>query len=165
MSQTNKRWTQEEVDVIVRKIFHGLRSVPDRTVVAGSWRRGCDNIGDIDLVVLDIDIDKVRKWFKKYADSVIVRKYDGAIIGGFMDGIRVEFYVTTLDSFGATLQFATGSAQHNIRLRIKAKRMGLKLSDKGIFDRETGEKLGGKTEKEIYEILQEPYPRPHERNE
>jgi DNA polymerase (family 10) len=163
MSKVPERHSLEEVDKLVQIMKNEIGS--EKFEVAGSYRRRCQNVGDMDVVVLEKYVECIRDWLKLRASELQIRKYDKAIIGGWVNGIRIELYVCNESSWSGTLQFATGSASHNVRLRAKAKMMGLKLSDKGLFDRQTGEQIAGKTEMEIYEKLGEKYPAPSERSE
>src|SRR5690606_14075576 len=59
--------------------------------------------------------------------------------------------------FGACLQYFTGSKEHNVALRERAKRMGFKISEYGLFDTESGDRVAGREECEIYEKLRLPW--------
>jgi DNA polymerase (family 10) len=66
-------------------------------------------------------------------------------------GFQVDLRVVPREDFGAALLYFTGSKEHNVMLRAKAKRLGLKLNEYGIY---RGEKrLGGRSEEEIYKVL------------
>ena len=73
------------------------------------------------------------------------------------DGIQVDLRVVDEDSFGAALQYFTGSKQHSIRLREMAVKAGLKLNEYGVFKEPGDKKIGGKTEEEMYKALKLPW--------
>lgn len=121
--------------------------------VAGSVRRKSKIIGDIDVCIIPEDYENFLSWFKNWADKLNRRKKDWQIIGGEKQGVRIELYIGKPDTFGALLQYATGTFQHNIRLRNKAREKGWKLNQYGLFDRITGQIIAGKNEEEIYQKL------------
>lgn len=79
-------------------------------------------------------------------------------------GIPVDVYYTSEESWGAFQMFLTGSAAYNIMMRAKAKAKGFKLSQYGLYNRETGELVASKTEQEIYKALNLEYKPPMERS-
>src|SRR5260370_284479 len=68
-------------------------------------------------------------------------------------GLQVDLRVIPLDCWGAALQYFTGSQAHNVRIREMAVRKKLKLSEYGLFDAATGEKIVSRTEEEVYHRL------------
>ena len=79
------------------------------------------------------------------------------------NGLQVDLRVVGLEEFGTALQYFTGSKAHNVKVREHAVRMGLKLSEYGLF--RAGERIAGSTEEEVYTALgmQTP-PAPRERH-
>ena len=132
--------------------------------VAGSLRRKKPTVGDIDLVVHKDVLIFARRVLEKLADPVVYRKYDGAVVGGWIDGMKVEIVATDNYGFGACLMYRTGSAQLNIVQRSRAKTQGFLLNEKGLFDRETNEYVAGATEKDVYEALDFEWLEPVERS-
>jgi DNA polymerase/3'-5' exonuclease PolX len=121
--------------------------------VAGSLRRMASEVGDIDLVVRDDALACVRRSLNQLSDPAIFRKRDGEIIGGWIDGIKVEVVSTTKEGWGACLMYRTGSAQLNIIQRATAKAKGFLLNEKGLWDRDTGEYVCGEGERGVYEAV------------
>src|SRR4030067_2973859 len=72
------------------------------------------------------------------------------------DGIQVDLRVVEESSFGAALQYLTGSKEHNIKLREMASRAGLKINEYGVFRESDGKRIGGKLEGEVYKLLGPP---------
>src|SRR3989338_11677783 len=69
------------------------------------------------------------------------------------ENIQVDLRVVEEDSVGAALAYFTGSKAHNIKLREMAVKKGLKINEYGIFDSNTGKKIGGKREEDVYRAL------------
>jgi len=126
----------------------------DSIEVAGSIRRWKETVKDIDILTTSKLPQKVMEVFVKnpHVSRVLAQ---GATKSSIItdDGIQVDLRVVDADSFGAALQYFTGSKQHNIKLREMAVRAGLKINEYGVF-REPGEKkIGGKNEGDIYKAL------------
>src|SRR5207244_4240251 len=78
-----------------------------------------------------------------------------AKVGG--DGLQVDVRALPRESFGAAMQYFTGSKDHNVAIRMRAVRMGLKLSEYGLFRVEDEARLAGETEAGIYEAIGLPW--------
>jgi len=119
---------------------------------AGSLRRWKETIGDIDILTTGRNGARIIKTFIKFpkAERVLAAgKTKGSII--VEGGIQVDLRIVEPKSYGAALQYFTGSKAHNIKLRNIAKAKGLKLSEYGVF---RGKKMvAGKTEQDIYKLL------------
>jgi len=119
---------------------------------AGSLRRMRENIGDIDILATGPNPEKIVHTFTHLPEvkeilasgetkaSVIVER-----------GIQIDLRVVEEDSYGAALQYFTGSKGHNIHLRGIAKARGIKINEYGMFKGE--KKIGGKEEKDVYRVL------------
>jgi DNA polymerase (family 10) len=139
-----------------------------RVSIAGSLRRGCETIGDLDLLCEATDGERVVKAFTtlplvkrvlaegKTKGSVIIERRDGV-------EIQADCRVVPGESFGAALQYFTGSKEHNVRLRELAGKRKLKLNEYGLFD---GEKMiAGAEEEQIYKKLSVPMVPPEARED
>jgi DNA polymerase (family 10) len=119
---------------------------------AGSLRRMKENIGDIDILATGADYEKIVYAFTHLPEvrEVLASGETKAsvIVEG---GTQIDLRVVEEDSYGAALQYFTGSKGHNIRLRGIAKAKGIKINEYGVF--KGGEKIGGKEEKEVYRSL------------
>jgi len=121
--------------------------------VAGSLRRMKETIGDIDILVTSPKPEIVTKTFTTLPEvSKILAKGKTKSMVILKNGIQADVRVVDDASFGAALQYFTGSKDHNIKLREIAIRKGYKLNEYGLFKR-TGRKIAGKTEGEIYKKL------------
>lgn len=120
----------------------------------GSARRMAETVGDLDILVSSEKPLKVVKRFISMPNVTRViskgRMRSTVILG---KGVQVDLRVVPPESYGAALQYFTGSKEHNIKLRTIAKNKGLKLSECGLFERETGRRVAGEDEKEIYRHL------------
>jgi DNA polymerase (family 10) len=138
----------------------------ERAEVAGSIRRWRETIGDVDVLVASESGEAVVEAFTDWpdADSVIEAGTSKASVRA--GGVRVDLRVVVPEEFGAALQYFTGSKEHNVHLRNVAIDRGLKINEYGIFDvsdvenvddgQRVGERLGGRTEEEIYGALDLP---------
>jgi DNA polymerase (family 10) len=119
---------------------------------AGSLRRFQETVGDIDLMGTADNADEAIHAFttlpqvKEVLASGTTKA--SVLVSG---GLQVDLRIVDHDSFGSTLQYFTGNKQHNINLRERAHRMGLKLSEYGITNLETGELEKFATEEAFYQ--------------
>lgn len=132
--------------------------VVDEIEVAGSIRRGRETIGDIDIVVSTRQFEDRDAIFDRFVElpevgDVLVRG-DTKTSARLRSGIQVDVRVVTPDQFGAALHYFTGSKEHHIKLRTRAKKRGLKINEYGVFPRGADEPVAGRTEEEIYEVLE-----------
>ena len=141
---------------ISERILKRLRTHPavKRADAAGSLRRMRDTIGDIDLLVASEDPTKVMDFFCHLPEVVrILAKGSTKSSVIVKTGLQVDIRVVTPEQYGSALQYFTGSKEHSVHLRDIAKKRGFKISEYGIFEVETGKRLGGATEEEIYQEL------------
>ncbi len=120
---------------------------------AGSLRRFKETIGDIDILVSSEKPDKVMDAFSSMPEvsEVLAKgKTKSSVI--MENRVQSDLRVVPAESFGAALQYFTGSKQHNVRVREKASAMGLKLNEYGVF-KPSGEKIAGETEEGVYEKI------------
>ncbi|MFC5218426.1 DNA polymerase/3'-5' exonuclease PolX [Streptomyces coerulescens] len=130
----------------------------ERCAYAGSLRRSRETIGDIDILVAAKKAAPVMRAFTElpYVSEVIAHgeKKTSVRTG---KGLQVDLRVVPPDSWGAAMQYFTGSKAHNIRTREMAVHQKLKLSEYGLFDTETGEKIVSRTEEDVYARLGLPW--------
>ena len=139
--------TAEELDAYLRQ-FRGV----ERVTPAGSLRRGRETVGDLDLLVTGRNLGGLAEHFVKFprVAQVLVKGEDKAS-AKLANGMQVDVRMLAPESYGAALQYFTGSKEHNVALRDRAKRRGWKLSEYGLFE---GEKvLASRAEEEIYQKL------------
>ncbi|HUB38231.1 MAG TPA: DNA polymerase/3'-5' exonuclease PolX [Streptosporangiaceae bacterium] len=125
-----------------------------RIAAAGSLRRAAESVGDVDVLAAAVDSAPLMAALTAMPESAEViasGPTKTSIRTG--TGLQVDLRVVQLDSWGAALQYFTGSQHHNIRIRELAVRRKLKLSEYGLFDAGSGELIVSRTEEEVYERL------------
>jgi DNA polymerase (family 10) len=135
---------------------------------AGSLRRGKETIGDVDLVVTmrpkrdkQADVDEVAAHILKYPgiDQTLAHGENKvSIVLG--NGLQVDVRLLKKDSLGAALLYFTGSKEHNVVLRGRARDMGWTLNEYALTTLKSGRFVAGKTEHDIYAKLQLDYIEP-----
>jgi len=142
----------------VRRIIGELGKLPQisRVSMAGSIRRMKETVGDVDILatsskpkeVMDffIGMPGITKVWAKGPTKSSIR---------FRDGLDCDLRIVGKESFGAALQYFTGSKEHNILTRRIARKKGLKLNEYGVYKGER--KIAGETEEGVYEAIGLPY--------
>ncbi|MCD6452501.1 MAG: DNA polymerase/3'-5' exonuclease PolX [Acidobacteria bacterium] len=123
---------------------------------AGSLRRMRETVGDLDILATGTDPKEIIDTFVSLPPVVEVLA-SGTTKGSVIvsSGMQIDLRVVPEDSYGAALQYFTGSKAHNIHLRNIAKDRGLKINEYGVFRGE--EKIAGKEEEEVYAALSLPF--------
>lgn len=125
-------------------------------VVAGSYRRACETVGDLDLLAVARDGAAVTQRFADY-DEVrrVLARGPTRATAILHSGIQVDLRVVPRASFGAALHYFTGNKAHNIAVRRLGQRRGLKINEYGVFRGER--RIAGRTEAEVYRSVGLPY--------
>ena len=133
------------------------RFITEEYAIAGSLRRKEETVGDVDIIVSE-SLDAIMKRFEK---DIKVKKVNGGEKKMDVDykGMRFNIYHSELGSWGAMLFFLTGPAGYNIAYRKRAKMMGLKLDQYGLWNR-YNELIASRTEENIYKALGKLYKEP-----
>jgi DNA polymerase (family 10) len=119
---------------------------------AGSLRRMRENIGDIDILATGPNHKRIVHTFTHLPEVREILASGGTKASVIVEGgVQIDLRVVEEDSYGAALQYFTGSKGHNIHLRGIAKAKGIKINEYGVFKGE--KKIGGKEEKNVYEAL------------
>jgi len=141
----------ESLMAYLRKV-RGVKQVE----VAGSLRRMKETVGDLDLLVAATGDSPVMEQFTRYEDvAEMVSKGPtrGTVI--LKSGMQVDLRVLPEESYGAALQYFTGSKAHNIVIRRMAQEQGLKINEYGVF---RGDKrIAGETEESVYQAVGLPW--------
>lgn len=123
-----------------------------RVVVAGSVRRRKETIGDVDILAISDKPARVMDFFVHMPEVVAVTAHgETKSAVKLKSGMDVDLRVVPAESYGAALNYFTGSKDHNVALRELAMKHGWKLNEYGLF--KGGKMIAGKTEEEIYEKL------------
>ncbi len=124
--------------------------------IAGSLRRGKETIGDIDILGISDRPEEASDTFASLPDvEEVLAKGPKKTSVRLADGIQVDLRIVPAESFGAALQYFTGSQAHNIRLRERAVSLGFKLNEYGVFKGK--ERVAGRDEAEVYKALGLPW--------
>jgi len=153
------RFSLDAADVVAEKLIAHLQGVPDveKITPAGSLRRGRETVGDLDVLVTGkagaderqraTAIDQVLR-FPGILD--VVAKGENKVSFKLRSGMQVDVRLLPPDSFGAALQYFTGSKSHNIALRQRALKLGYTLSEYGLVRVKDEKRVAGKSEDEVY---------------
>jgi DNA polymerase (family 10) len=122
--------------------------------IAGSLRRMKETIGDLDILACSKNPDVIMEHFVHYPEVVqVLAKGTTKSSVLLNDNLQVDLRVVEEKSYGAALQYFTGSKDHNVILRGLAIKKGFKLNEYGLFDKTTEKYIAGKTEEEIYKKI------------
>lgn len=156
------RLTWADADKFAQAIRAWMSGCPEveKLEVAGSYRRGRDTIGDLDFLAVSSQPEIVMDRFAAFPDAVsVIGRGPTKISLRLADGLQVDLRVVPAQSFGAALQYFTGSKDHNIVVRGRAKDRGLKINEYGVY-RVEGKRetlVAGATEEEVYATLDLPW--------
>lgn len=161
-----------EVDVVAQSLVAFLKAGEgiDQIEVAGSYRRGKETIGDLDLLVVSTIPNTVMDRFAQFEEvEKILGRGETKMSVRLYKGLQVDLRVVPAESFGAALQYFTGSKEHNVVLRGLAKDKGLKVNEYGVFRIEKGQSsdegkaestetyIAGRSEEEVYHAIDLPW--------
>jgi DNA polymerase (family 10) len=125
-----------------------------RLSLAGSLRRRKETIGDIDILASSDSPNEIMEYFVKYSDvQRVLLKGSTKTSVILNDNLQVDLRVVKDESYGAALQYFTGSKEHNVKMRSIAIKKGFKLNEYGLFDKQSENYIVGKNEDEIYRKL------------
>jgi DNA polymerase (family X) len=201
------RFLRSEAVQLLRPLLEHMETAPgvDRLEVAGSYRRGCETVGDIDLLAVlreeagDEAGDAAgeaagegaggdegseagedggdeagkragegtgsppgRAAMEHFTKAPGVSRVEmsgdtrGSVVLG--SGLSVDLRIVPEESYGAALHYFTGSKEHNVQLRGRARERGLRISEYGVFrDDDSEERVGGRTEEEVFASVEVPW--------
>jgi DNA polymerase (family 10) len=134
-----------------------LESSAERVAYAGSLRRMKEVVHDIDILAASNNIEQTMQAFlgMPFIQEVLAQGGTKASVR-VQDDLQVDLRVVELKSWGAAMHYFTGSKAHNIRMRERAIKQGLKLNEYGLFDA-NDQYVAGTTEDDIFETLGLPY--------
>ncbi|MGW1054009.1 DNA polymerase/3'-5' exonuclease PolX [Streptomyces sp. NPDC002521] len=129
-----------------------------RCAYAGSLRRMRETVGDLDVLVAAKRSDRFMAALCELpATAEVIARGTKKTSVRTAKGLQVDLRVVPPESWGAAMQYFTGSKAHNIRTRTIAVHQGLKLSEYGLFDAESGDSLASRSEEEVYARLGLPW--------
>ena len=160
--QLTGRFLLDTADQIAQKMIALLSKLPgvEKVTPAGSLRRGRETVGDLDLLVTgkcctsESQRDKVIDEIVNFPGILeVLAKGENKVSVKLRSGMQVDVRILPPESFGAALQYFTGSKHHNVSLRQRALKQGYTLNEYGLVRMEDEKRVAGKTEEEIYKKL------------
>jgi DNA polymerase (family 10) len=128
-------------------------------IVAGSYRRRMETVGDLDILVTNTQDSDVMQRFIEYEDvKKVISKGPTRSTVQLRFGLQVDLRAVAEESYGAALHYFTGSKAHNIAVRQMGVKRGLKINEYGVFKGE--KRVAGRTEEEVYRQVGLPYIEP-----
>ncbi len=127
-----------------------------RIEAAGSYRRRKETVGDLDFLAVADDAAQAMDHLAAYADvAEILVRGDTKMSVRLRRSLQVDLRIVPAESFGAALQYFTGSKQHNVVLRSRARKQGLKINEYGVYRGE--QPIAGCEEEDVYAALGLPW--------
>jgi DNA polymerase (family 10) len=155
--QRSGRFLLSYAENMAGELIQALSQTPgvDSITPAGSLRRGRETVGDLDLLVTGPNATAVLDTFLAFprVDEVLARGENKASAKVGREGLQVDVRALPPGTFGAAMQYFTGSKDHNVAVRTRAVKQGLKLSEYGLFRVEDDARIAGETESDLYEAL------------
>jgi len=160
------RFLLDAAEAQAEKIIEHLRSYPgvERITPAGSLRRGRETVGDLDILVTGqaCSEDEARQALIDHVIKLpglmdIIARGENKVSFRMRGGMQVDVRLLSPDSFGAALQYFTGSKAHNVALRQRALKMGFTLSEYSLARLDNEKVVAARTEEEIYAKLKLDY--------
>src|SRR5271168_1609308 len=160
------RFHLDDAEIAAEKIIAYLKEFPgppfpaiDRVTPAGSLRRGRDTVGDLDLlatgpICADDTVAPAVEYMAAYPPiATLIAKGANKVSFRLRNGLQVDVRLLPEGSYGAALQYFTGSKMHNVTTRQRALKRGYTLSEYALARVEDGAFVAGATEEEIYAAL------------
>jgi DNA polymerase (family 10) len=155
--QRSGRYLMSYAEAVAAELIGALQAVDGVAEVtpAGSLRRGRETVGDLDLLVTGPNAAAALDVFVKLprVEEVLGHGENKASAKIAHEGLQVDVRALPPESFGAALQYFTGSKDHNVAVRTRAVRMGYKLSEYGLFRSDDNSLVAAESEETIYRAL------------
>ena len=157
VATAGQRLLLAEVEPVALELVAALREVPGVGQVepAGSFRRRRESVGDLDiLVTADNSADAMQTLADHPRVAQVLSRGETKMRVRLKIGLEMDLRVVPKESYGAALQYFTGSKDHNIVMRRRAIERGLKLNEYGLF--RDDKPVAGETEAGVYAALDLP---------
>jgi len=160
------RFLLNVAEVQAEKIVEHLRNYPgvEKATPAGSLRRGRETVGDLDILVTgpacceDVEREKLIEHIIKLPGLMeIIARGENKVSFRLRGGMQVDVRFLPPESFGAAMQYFTGSKGHNVALRQRALKMGYTLNEYSLAKLDDEQVVAGGSEEEIYTALKLDY--------
>ncbi|MGH9475860.1 MAG: DNA polymerase/3'-5' exonuclease PolX [Terriglobales bacterium] len=160
LRQVSGRFRRDQIEEALALFQPVLETAPgvERFAAAGSWRRGRDTVGDLDLLVAGADFpaagtSAAERFLAVPRIEDVPARGENKISVRLHGGLQVDLRLLPLAGWGAALQYFTGSQQHNIHLRSLAQQRGARLNEYGLSRESDAAHLAAATEEEVYAAL------------
>ena len=153
-TEEERRYKLDAVRPVVDSLQDYLKSVAgvNQVVVAGSYRRSRETVGDLDILVTAEKNSPVMEGFVAFDGVVRVLSHGSTRSSVLLrSGLQIDLRLVDQQCIGAALQYFTGSQAHNIAVRQLGRQRGLKINEYGVFKFE--DRVAGETEASVYEAL------------
>jgi DNA polymerase (family 10) len=156
------RFLLDTAEQLAEKLVEHLLAAPgvEKVTPAGSLRRGRETVGDLDILVTGKacaqpeSLQKIVEHLLRFPGLMeVIAQGENKISFRQRNGMQVDVRLLPPESFGAAMQYFTGSKAHNVALRQRALKMGYTLSEYSLADLKTEEPVAGGSEEEIYAKL------------
>ena len=153
------RYLLDTAEQLAEKLIAHLKEAPgvEKVTPAGSLRRGRETVGDLDILVTgkgccaDDTREEIAQQLIRFPGLMeIIAKGENKISFRHRNGMQVDVRLLPPESFGAAMQYFTGSKAHNVALRQRALKMGYTLNEYSLATLEDNEPVAGATEQDIY---------------
>jgi DNA polymerase (family X) len=159
--KSSGRFPIDDAEETAEKLIAYLRAFPGLEVIepAGSLRRGRETVGDLDILVTgpacaEDKVDAAVEYTAAYPPAAdLLAKGQNKVSFRLRSGLQVDVRLLPEDSYGAALQYFTGSKMHNVTLRQRALKRGYTLSEYSLSRIEDGSVVASRTEQDIYAAL------------
>ncbi|MGI6458041.1 MAG: DNA polymerase/3'-5' exonuclease PolX [bacterium] len=141
---------------IAEEIMRRIASVKGvhQLETAGSLRRGRETVGDVDILVsTDNGAEVMAEFLRTGGIREILAQGSTKSSILLSNHLQVDLRVVPRESFGAALQYFTGSKEHNVKLREMAVKKGIKINEYGVFKGRDEKRIGGEREEDVYQAL------------
>lgn len=136
----------------------GLCDAIERMEWAGSYRRGRETVGDLDLLVVASDRKQAMDQFESFPGrSQTILRGETKVSIRVGKAFQVDLRLVDDSEFGAAMQYFTGSQAHNVHVRRLAKQKGLKVNEYGVFRIDDESRIAGASEQEVYQAIGLPW--------
>ena len=155
--QTQGRFLLSFVQRAADELIEYLSAVPgvEKVTPAGSLRRGKETAGDLDLLATGPGAADALDKFVVHpkVHEILGKGPNKASVKFGLEGLQVDLRALPNESYGAALQYFSGSKDHNVALRQRALKQGLTLNEYGLAKLDSNERVASATEEEIYQTL------------
>jgi len=164
--ETERRFLWPVAAEYAEPLLEYLRGGPgvERAVAAGSYRRGRETVGDLDILAIAARGKPVMAHFTAYDEvETVVSQGETRSTVILRSGLQVDLRVVPKESFGAALHYFTGSKAHNIRVRRLGQQAGVKINEYGVFKGKR--RVAGDTEESVFRAVKLPFIAPELRED